>query len=217
MNAAVARIDSLARRVDVARSTRGGIHFHIKKINVRIDYAGARTKLGGVEAGADASRSFRSLPALFWAATRVPFDALRGDEDDVMKRVTTPSSCPACGHGLDVLRLGCAACGTAIEGRYGLGKLGQLNKAQLEFVEVFLECRGKIKDVEQQLGISYPTVVARLDEAVLAMKPRPEVDPEPRPKGDRARQADVLGALERGEITAAEAAARLRIQRGGGT
>jgi hypothetical protein len=133
-----------------------------------------------------------------------------------MKRITMPTACPACGHALEVLRLGCSECGTAIEGRYALGRLGQLSKTQLEFVEVFMECRGKIKDVEQRLGVSYPTVVARLDEVVAAMEPRAEGDAEPRPKGERGRHAEVLEALERGEITAAEASARLRGQRSGG-
>jgi hypothetical protein len=135
-----------------------------------------------------------------------------------MKRVTMPTACPACGHALDVLRLGCAECGTAIEGRYALGRLGQLTRAQLEFVEVFLECRGKIKDVEQRLGVSYPTVVARLDEVVAAMEPRPDGAAEAKPKAAaaNAKHAEVLEALERGEISAAEAAARLRSQRTGG-
>lgn len=132
-----------------------------------------------------------------------------------MKRVTMPTACPACGHALDVLRLGCAECGTAIEGRYALGRLGQLSKEQVQFVEVFLECRGKIKEVEQRLGISYPTVVARLDEVVAAMEPAADGAQESRPKADRSKQAEVLEALERGEITAAEAASRLRSQRGG--
>src|SRR5262245_30210411 len=117
-----------------------------------------------------------------------------------MKRVTMPTACPACGHALDVLRLGCAECGTAIEGRYALGRLGQLAREQIQFVEVFLECRGKIKEVEQRLGISYPTVVARLDEVVAAMEPAPDGAQEAKPRPDRSKQVEVLEALERGEI-----------------
>jgi hypothetical protein len=134
-----------------------------------------------------------------------------------MKRVTTPSACPACGHSLDVLRLGCSACGTAVEGRFGLGRLGRLSRAQLEFVEVFLDCRGKIKDVEQVLGISYPTVVARLDEVVAAMEPAARAaDVAGTKQPERSRRTEILEALERGELTAAEAATRLRGQRNGG-
>ncbi len=170
-----------------------------------------RGLVGGV-CGRDRRRR-RPLVALAITALR---------EGDVVKRVTMPTTCPACSQGLEVLRLGCGACGTAVEGRFATGRLGRLNKAQLEFVETFLDCRGKIKDVEQALGISYPTVVARLDEAVAAMGAPGAMDAttdngkgERAPK-DRARHAEVLGALERGEITAAEAASRLRAHRSGG-
>jgi len=44
-----------------------------------------------------------------------------------------------------------------------------LTPEQIQFVEVFLKNKGKIKDVEAELEISYPTVVARLNEVVRAM------------------------------------------------
>jgi hypothetical protein len=100
-----------------------------------------------------------------------------------------------------IARLQCDACGTAIEGDFDAGRLGRLTREQLAFVEVFLECRGKIKDVEQQLGLSYPTVVARLDQVVEAMIG---------PARDPGHTEAVLDALARGEVTPAEAAARLR-------
>jgi hypothetical protein len=125
-------------------------------------------------------------------------------------RRPAPTTCPACSARMRIARLQCDACGTAIEGDFDAGRLGRLSREQLAFVEVFLECRGKIKDVEQQLGLSYPTVVARLDQVVEAM-----VGParEPSRSDDGARKAnteEVLDALSRGELTAAEAAARLR-------
>jgi hypothetical protein len=134
-----------------------------------------------------------------------------------------PTSCPACGSSLEVLRLGCPECSTVVDGRFAFGRLGRLTRAQIDFVEVFLECRGKIKDVEQRLGISYPTVVARLDEVVAAMEqpaPAPEASPEPKTETRRepratGRSNDVLEALERGEITASEAASKLRARKGG--
>jgi len=142
-----------------------------------------------------------------------------------MKKVhTMPTTCPACNHGLEVLRLGCDACGTTLDGHFAFGRFGRLSRAQLEFLEVFLECRGKIKDVEQRLGISYPTVVARLDETVEALQrepaPSPAEQPGARAEGPARRAAtkrttDVLAALERGEITASEATLRLSSQKGG--
>ena len=37
----------------------------------------------------------------------------------------------------------------------------------MRFLELFLRCRGNLRDVERTLGLSYPTVRARLD-ALLA-------------------------------------------------
>ena len=136
-----------------------------------------------------------------------------------------PTMCPSCGHGLDVLRLGCGECGITLDGRFAFGRLGRLSKAQVEFVEIFLECRGKIKDVEQRLGVSYPTVVGRLDEVVAALGEEEEAEPaperkapqgaEPRPRrATNQKAAEILDALERGEITATEAAQRLRTEKG---
>ncbi len=78
-------------------------------------------------------------------------------------------TCPVCGEPLAVTRLHCRACDTTIEGRFYAGRLAQLTPEQFEFIEVFLECEGKIKAVEQKLGISYPTVRSRLQEVRSAM------------------------------------------------
>jgi hypothetical protein len=127
-------------------------------------------------------------------------------------RRPAPTTCPVCAASLRIARLECDGCRTAIEGDFDGGRLGRLTREQLAFVEVFLDCRGKIKDVEQQLGLSYPTVVARLEQVVAAMGPakskgRAEQAQESPARG-RVEQA--LEALARGEITAAEAAARIK-------
>jgi hypothetical protein len=70
---------------------------------------------------------------------------------------------------VQVERVRCQACACALEGQFGLDWVGALSGDQLQFVKVFLNCRGKIKDVEQALGLSYPTVVSRLDAVVEAM------------------------------------------------
>ena len=77
--------------------------------------------------------------------------------------------CPVCGDELAVTRLHCGSCDTQIEGRFQLGRFQRLSAEQLAFVEVFVKNRGIIKDVEAELGISYPTVRARLDDALRAM------------------------------------------------
>jgi hypothetical protein len=115
------------------------------------------------------------------------------------------TNCPVCAEPLRIARLECDACNTALEGDFHLGRLGRLSREQLAFVEVFLECRGKIKDVEQRLGLSYPTVVSRLDQVVEALGSRDG------PTAAREQRLDdTLEALARGEITPSEAAALLK-------
>lgn len=77
--------------------------------------------------------------------------------------------CPVCGGELTVTRLHCLSCDTTLEGRFRLGRFQRLSSDQLAFLEVFIKNRGIIKDVEAELGISYPTVRARLDDALRAM------------------------------------------------
>ncbi len=123
-----------------------------------------------------------------------------------------PTQCPVCGEELRVTRLACGGCGTTIEGEFTLSSWSRLNPQQLAFAELFVKCRGKIKDLEEELGISYPTVVARLNELVAAMGfggPRPEPEPVAGEARSAERQA-VLDQLANGDITAAEAAEKLR-------
>ncbi len=124
-------------------------------------------------------------------------------------RILAPTLCPACEGPLHVARLACARCGTSVEGKFGTGRLGRLTREEQAFVEVFLECRGKIKDVEHRLNISYPTVVARLEQVVAALGPPRETAPANEPAAADTTD-DVLDQLAQGAITPSEAAARLR-------
>ncbi len=114
--------------------------------------------------------------------------------------------CPVCADELRIARLRCDTCGSTIEGNFTLGRFQRLTREQLQFVEVFLKSRGKIKDVEDELGVSYPTVVARLNEVIQAMGFEVRAD-----DSDLAsRRQAILDDLANGKLSAAEAAARLR-------
>ena len=121
-----------------------------------------------------------------------------------------PSQCPACATELVVTRLQCPACGTEVAGWFAQGRLVNLPEPHASLLELFLRVRGNAKEMERALGLSYPTVRARLDEAFTAAGVARAAAPSPPPDDDRARQrSDILGALERREIDATEAVARL--------
>ena len=114
-------------------------------------------------------------------------------------------ACPSCDSAMEVRRLECPSCGVAVEGRFDTGLLAKLSRDQLDFVEVFLRSRGKIKDVEEELGISYPTVVARLNEVLVSLGFEAGEDPR-----EAERRQRVLDDLAAGRLSAADAAEQLR-------
>lgn len=109
------------------------------------------------------------------------------------------SRCPVCSSKLRITRLKCSNCGTVIENEFELSNFSYLNGEQLKFVETFIKCRGNIKEVEKELGISYPTVRAKLDEVIGALG-----FTVTRSK-DLPDSKDIIDMLENGEITAEQA------------
>jgi len=73
------------------------------------------------------------------------------------------STCPVCEGELAITRLHCRTCGTTLEGEFGVGRFGRLSREQLALLESFLRSRGNLKDLERELGISYPTVRGRVE------------------------------------------------------
>jgi hypothetical protein len=129
------------------------------------------------------------------------------------------STCPVCEGELLITRLHCRSCGTALEGEFGVGRFGRLSREQLALLESFLRSRGNLKEMERELGISYPTVRGRVDALVralgLADGAAEPIDEEP--FHEPASETDVaierraiLERLAKREIGADEAAAALR-------
>jgi hypothetical protein len=108
--------------------------------------------------------------------------------------------CPVCGNETEVTRISCDECGTQIEGHFHLCKFCRLTAEQKSFIDVFIKCRGNIKEVEKELGVSYPTVKNKLEDvaAALGYKPEPEfVSP--------GKRREILDKLNSGEITVEDA------------
>ena len=133
------------------------------------------------------------------------------------------ATCPVCAGELTVTRLHCRSCGTALEGEFGVGRFGRLDREQMNLLESFLRSRGNLKEMERELGISYPTVRGRVDalvralgfgdqslvadedfEAVVEAESIAESEDQP------AARREILERLARKEIGAEEAAEALR-------
>lgn len=123
-----------------------------------------------------------------------------------------PGRCPVCGETLEVTRLHCRQCDTALEGHFGMGRLASLSAEQIGFVETFLRCEGTIKRVEKELGISYPTVRARLEEVIRALGFEVLSQVDQASGASDAERSDILDRLARGEISSDEALALLKGQ-----
>ena len=137
------------------------------------------------------------------------------------------STCPVCQGELMISRLHCRSCGTALEGEFGVGRFGRLSREQLSLLESFLRSRGNLKEMERELGISYPTVRSRVDALVRAIG-LGEADEAPleAEAGDEqsiegtivpgpadpsaAQRREILERLARRELSATDAAEQLR-------
>lgn len=108
------------------------------------------------------------------------------------------NKCPVCGGKLIITKLKCKNCETILENDFEMSKFEYLTNDQLNFVEVFLKCRGNIKDVEKELGISYPTVRAKLDEVVKSLGYKVM-------EKSAVNEKEVIDMLEKGEITPEQA------------
>ena len=121
------------------------------------------------------------------------------------------STCPVCSGELGVTRLRCRSCGTTLEGDFSVGRFARLDRDQLALLESFLRARGNLREMERELGISYPTVRSRVEALVrsLGFGPRSDDDAVQAGEPDQTRE-DVLERLARREISAEEAAQAIR-------
>ena len=118
--------------------------------------------------------------------------------------------CPSCDGDLTVSRLQCPDCSISLEGEFAPPALLKLTGAQIDFVEVFIKNRGVIREVERELGVSYPTVRARLDDVIAALGYSAKSGPDASTSDDSgSRRRSVLADLKDGKITPDEALAAL--------
>lgn len=113
--------------------------------------------------------------------------------------------CPTCGKDFEITELTCPSCKTIIRSRYGLCRFCKLSPESLRFIETFVRCRGNIREMERELGISYPTVRGRLHAVIAELGYEVEAEPEVDEEERIARRKAILDQLEKGEISPVEA------------
>src|SRR5512140_1921669 len=138
------------------------------------------------------------------------------------------TKCPVCGGDLMVTRLHCPACETTIEGEFDPGAVGgrlqeafspeqlqpllpfsRLSAEQLQFVLTFVRCEGRFNRMEDEMGLSYPTLRNRLNDIIRAMGYEPS-----REEAAAAAAASVAAAsAARGEPARAEGPAVGAVER----
>lgn len=123
-----------------------------------------------------------------------------------------PTTCPICQGEILITRFECQSCETAFEGRFRQTAFANLSPEQWQFVKTFIRCEGKIKSMEAEIGLSYPTIRNRLHEIIRALGYEPFGEESQFISSPEKRQR-VLYALEKGEITVNQA---LRLLEEGG-
>ena len=151
------------------------------------------------------------------------------------------NACPACRGRLYPKLLQCADCGLEVSTRYAGNEFARLTDEQLHLLRIFVLCEGSIRDMEAALGVSYPTVKARLASlrgelgldgsergAVASANDSTKASPAEAapaaaaaaaaaraqaPAGPVSAASGILDGLAKGQLTHAEAIAQIRALR----
>ena len=132
-----------------------------------------------------------------------------------------PGQCPITGGEIIVTRFYSPEADVSYEGRFTVDiPFAQLSPEQIQFIELFVRCEGKLSRMERELSLSYPTIRARLHEIIRDMGYEPgkeEAGRESR-KGTRGggstqserglsaeKRQQVLEELDAGNLTFDEA------------
>jgi len=77
--------------------------------------------------------------------------------------------CPICNIKLKANKLGCSQCGTELSGQFHLSKFAYLKEDEIIFVELFVKNAGNMKQLQSELGVSYPTAKKMLNDIIFSL------------------------------------------------
>jgi len=119
--------------------------------------------------------------------------------------------CPSCQQPLQATELTCEPCDLRLRGHFERGcRFCALDPGQRQLLDVFLSCRGVIRDMEKALGLSYPTVRSRVDALLTALGYAPARAEAITPEEIAARRRAILDQLQSGDLTPEDAADALK-------
>jgi hypothetical protein len=119
-------------------------------------------------------------------------------------------SCPVCHGPMIPTELHCPGCEISVSGQFAANEFASLSEDELHFLRIFVLTEGHIRDMESALGVSYPTIKARMAQLkgslMAARKAAGEIPAEPR----EFSVAAILKDLEIGHISYEQAMESMR-------
>ena len=79
-------------------------------------------------------------------------------------------ACPYCDRMMRVVQMACKHCKVTVGAEFPMSRIGRLPVEHQRFVEMFVLCGGNLKELAQQVGVSYPTIRLRLDRVIEALR-----------------------------------------------
>jgi hypothetical protein len=110
--------------------------------------------------------------------------------------------CPSCGAEVVISELKCPKCDLRVRKDFSPCEFCQLSDEDYEFLKIFLRTQGRITDIEKIMGVSYPTIKAKIENLLANLKLSPIEGAQ-----------DPLEALEQGKISVDDAVVLLKQRR----
>jgi hypothetical protein len=100
-----------------------------------------------------------------------------------------------------IARMDCPRCNVSVEGAFPMSRLAGLPIEHQRFIEMFVLAGGNLKEIGEQVGVSYPTIRSRLDKVIESLRGQIAKT--------RTVRGSLLDAVEAPRRGGAEEAARL--------
>ncbi len=126
-------------------------------------------------------------------------------------RYPIPRRCPTCDGPTEISEVTCTTCGTQMRNRFVGCRFCELSEESQRFIQLFVLCRGNIKQMERESSLGYWTIRGRLDELIEELSQQAQQGAVEAPPLDLAtRRRQILSEVRRGALDPAEAEALLR-------